>query len=194
MNNQLMNNQLVLQAPTCHKTCNKIWHMRRSGGPGGVGIAYLVNYKQSGHYAILLGKEKGGRYANTYNMCAGGVDRKDNGCYIAAARRESKEEVKINVDGKSEFDKKFKDRNGRIRFFMHNGTPIFIGVTNGTSRKDLNFKISQCNRNFNLPHCQREMLCVDYFWLSNKQQIEGKNLPISSFASGVISKIDINKL
>jgi hypothetical protein len=184
-----------MQQQTCsHKTCQKIRQFRNSSNLGGIGIAYLVDYNNTGHYAIMLGKEKSGAYQGLFNLCAGSVEKCDGGCYIKAAIRESSEEFKICINQKDVFDKVFKNKQGKVRLIMHNKTPIFVGVVKGLSRKQINPIIKANNQNTSLPHSMREMSEVDYFWISNKQQIEGTQKAISTFASGVISKIDINKL
>lgn len=184
-----------MQQQTCnHKTCQKIRQLRNSSNVGGVGIVFVNNYNSFGNYAILLGEERGGQYQGQYNLCAGKVDPCDHGCYIKAAKRESKEEFKINIDDKQVFDSVFKNNKGKVRFIMHHGTPIFVGVLKGVSRKQINPIISACNNNSSLPHSQREMKRVDYFWLSNSKQIEGHSHQISPFASSVMSKVDVNKL
>lgn len=177
-----------------HKTCDEIRKRRNSKLGGGIGIAYIVNYNHSGQYAIMLGKERFGAYKNMYSLCSGKLDPCDNNCYIKAAKRESGEEFKIDIQDKKIFDTVFKNSNGKTRFIMHNGTPILIGVINGVSRKQINPLIEACNNNAQLDHSLKEMSKVDYFWLQNGQQIEGKKSTLSGYASAIISKIDVNKL
>ena len=179
-----------------HKTCNKIKQFRSNNnyrGQGGVAVLLLNNYYNRGNLVALLGKEKGGKYKDMYNLCSGGVDSSDNHCYIKAARRELLEEFKINVDYKL-FDTVFRNSKGKIRYLMHYGTPVFIGIVSGVSRSKINPIISLHNSNNSLPYCLRELYGVDYFWLNNKNQIEGYPKRISSFANSVMSKINVNNL
>lgn len=47
---------------------------------------------------VLMGKERFGRYRGRWNVCAGSVEACDKGCLIAAARRELKEEFKLDMN------------------------------------------------------------------------------------------------
>lgn len=47
--------------------------------------------------ALLMGKERFGRYKNKWNVCAGSVEAEDHGCLIEAACRELREEFKLVV-------------------------------------------------------------------------------------------------
>ena len=179
-----------------HNTCKNIRSYRANNNKtseGGVGVILLNNYYNCNKYAVLLGKEKGGRYAGEYNLCAGSVEKCDNSCYIATARREMLEEFKLDLHKSSDFDKVFKNSSGKVRYIMHNSNPVFIGVISGIKRKDLNDKIKKDNSNTKLSHSLREMDNVDYFWL-NGTQIENNVHSVSSFASSVMNRIDVKKL
>ncbi len=179
-----------------HRTCSEIRTARSNlgkTGDGGVGVVLLNNYYSRGNYAIFLGKERGGKYKNEYNLCAGGVEQIDNSCYIEAAKRELREEFKIDIQDYKDFDKIFKNTSGRVRYIMHHSTPIFIGVISSIKRGDLNKKIQDDNNNKTLSHSYHEMDRVDYFWL-NGSQIDGQQYVISKFASSVMKKIDVNNL
>lgn len=173
-----------------HKTCQKI---RTLNGAGGVACVLLNHYKNS-CWTVLLGRETGGSYRGTFNLCAGKLEQSDNGCYISALRRELLEEFKINATTQQSFDDIFKGSDGKIRFLMHRRTPVFVGVVQGLSRKQLNPILAQCQTNYYLPHCQREMDRVEWFHLSTKCHLEGCNFVVSSFAGAVMNKVDVNIL
>lgn len=179
-----------------HKTCSEIKTARMNlgkTGKGGVGLVLLNNYYGKGKYVILLGKEKRGSYKNEYNLCAGGVESFDNSCYIEAAKRELREEFKIDIQDYKEFDKIFRNSSNKIRYVIHNSTPIFIGLISGIKRDDLNKKIKDDNNNITLSRSYHEMERVDYFWL-NGSQIEGQKCNVSKFAISVMKNIDVNNL
>jgi hypothetical protein len=163
-----------------HKTCADC----RLNGINGVAAVIFNNYfgKQ---WVIMAGKERAGMYKGLFNLIAGKMESCDNGCYIAGIRRESREEFKINVDQKADFDKIFL-KNGKVRYFFSKKTIIFVGVVNGLSRGALNAEISKCNADRSLPWCEREMECVEWFNVSSLEQIEGKDGQVTSFVKQVI--------
>ena len=56
------------------------------------------------------------------------MDPEDRGCYINAAIRELREEVKVDVSY-CDFDKTFRNfSKTSIRFMMVNTTPVFVGA------------------------------------------------------------------
>ena len=190
-----MQKQQQKRAPCGHRTCgyilSKIGHKKKCG----VGAVIYNNYydRKTGSLtpSFLLGKERGGSYKGMYNLLAGGLEHSDCGCFIKGIIREINQEGKLGIKFGKDFDRKFRSqKTGRIRVLIHNGTPIFIGYLNGISRRPLNQKIKQCNQNRNLPWCEREMDCVDWFKLSDCSQLEGKRCKVSSFASGVIKRIN----
>ena len=179
-----------------HQTCAKITAQRQlenRKGFGGVACAIINKYMQI-IWTILLGLETSGQYDRLFNLCAGRVDPSDNGCYLAAATRELFEEFAIDAPLGTAFDAIFKGNDGSIRYIMHRGTPVFIGVVNGLSRNNLNPIIMNRMQDPNVSHSMKEMARVEWFDLQNKTQIEQKNCSISAFASSVMDKIDVNNL
>lgn len=175
---------------TCkHNTCK---FFRNQNCNKGVASLILNNYNGKG-FVALLGKELHGSYAGKYNLCSGRLDPNDKDCWIKAAKRELREEFKINLDYKN-FDKIFKDSNGIIRYIIHNRTPIFIGVVSGLSRKPLNTQINMDLSNSYLNHCYKEISEVDWFDLNGNQLENKKGLDLTAFSIGVLRKIDLNKL
>ena len=181
-----------------HKTCQTIYN---NGKPTGVGVLFLVNYHNGSNtrWVVGLGKETGGSYKGSYNLCAGKMDQDDHGCYMKACIRELKEEFKVELElgeGNS-FDEHFRrmktDTDGRkkpigkMRFFTFHKTPIFVGVFNGTKRSDIREKMWNDNNNNNLAPKYQEMDNFDFFELQSHHQIEGYHKDISSFASGVMN-------
>lgn len=157
---------------TKHNTCNKCrtdrlnniesklakdfnWTSRGSL-LGGVGAAILNHYYNK-TWTMLTPKEKSGKYAGMFNMCSGSIEDEDNGCYIDAAIREIKEELRINLNYKT-FDKMFRGSDGVIRVRFVNGTPILIGIIASVSRtKHLNECINQVNRGINAVYDVEQM-------------------------------------
>ncbi|ARF08363.1 hypothetical protein Catovirus_1_413 [Catovirus CTV1] len=177
-----------------HNTCHQIRVARGNfSRPGGIGIAFVNNYYNK-DYVVLLGKERGGNYAGQYNICSGKVESQDNGCYIKTVIREALEEFKIDVSNYKYFDQCFKAKNGKIRFFMFNGTPIFVGIIQGVSRATVNNIIANHNQNPNMPHAFKEIECVDYFKIDDMKQVEKRPRILSSFAMGVMGNIKSSKI
>lgn len=189
-----------------HNTCNNIYQQlgKRPGSNVGIGIMILNNYNNS-KWVCLLGMERAGNYANQFNMIGGSINASDNYCFLAGLKREIYEEAKISLSWQ-ELDLHFK-KNGLFNFFIHHGTPIFIGIFQGLSRSSLNPIIAKDNSNQLLDHAKRELYCVDWFNLdctqmehrlsvtvSFQRQSLNFSIKMSSYAAAVIKKIDITKL
>jgi 8-oxo-dGTP pyrophosphatase MutT (NUDIX family) len=174
-----------------HKTCAKL-HAKGAGN--GVGVAVFEHYNGS-IPVIMLGHERSGQYKGEMNMCAGKLDPSDGGCYIVGAKRELREEFKINVTS-ANFDQIFKNsRTNRVRVMMIGKTPIFIGVFHGISRDPINKTIAICNST-QRPHCEQEMNFVNWIDIRTMSPIDTKypNHKISSFATSFISNFDVSRL
>ena len=170
-----------------HLTCKKIKSFRTKNNAtnrSGAGVILLNNYYGHDKYVVLLGKERGGKYKGEYNICAGGMEKCDNFCYIQTA---------ISSSNFNDFGKIFRDSSGKIRYIMHRNNPVFIGTINGVKRKDINDRIEKDNLNFKMKNKFHEIKCVDYFWLDGTQ-IENRPCEISTYASSVIQKIDTKRL
>ena len=187
--------------PQCtHITCNCIYQARLNDvnigrsrhGYGGVACAILHQYDNQ-IWTILLGYERGGQYKGQYNLFSGSVDQNDNGCYLVAIVREIFEESTLNIPLGKTFDDIFKGSFGKIRFIMHNGTPVFIGVIHDISRKNINHELQLRIQDTTLHYSMKEISFVEWFDLQNESQIEGKTLPISEFASSIVKKIKKNR-
>jgi len=159
---------------------------------GGVGIVVLNYYPGKG-WCILLGKERDGIYKHKYNLAAGKVE--GHMCYIYTFIKELAEEFKISIF-EEDIPTYFAQENGDWRIFIHNGTPIFVGIFPNISRGPLNKKIMEANKNSSLNWCEREMECVDFFKLDTLQQIDGKNvddsgykIKVTSFAAEVVQEV-----
>lgn len=168
----------------------------RQAGATGIACVILNLYIKNGiptQYVSLLGLEKHGNFKGTFNLCAGGLEPQDRGCYLMAARRELAEEFKIQTPDFTAFDNIFKGSQGRLRYIMHHNTPVLIGVVKKVSRGILNPLIQRDNANHSLPFSYKEMECVDWFRLDGRQ-MDGLNLPVSSFASSVMRKVNLQLL
>jgi hypothetical protein len=202
-NRRQKTNMLITQ-PNKQKTCQKHNTCKRLSKQGVnhcAAVIPLLHYKRNiNAWVFGVGLENGGKYAGKYNLCAGKGESNDNinghFCWLKCAKRELKEELKINARFKDgSFDRLFRGSNKRIRVIIHGKTPVFIAMLpSGTSRSPIkNAMKSDCS-NHQLPHSYKEMSDFEYFRLDNGVQIEGKNIMLSSFASAVRTKIDVNKL
>jgi hypothetical protein len=183
-----------------HKTYQALTHIASFS----VGACALLNYRhKDGRESdvMAVGRERSGQYAGQYNLCAGSgenTDRNSKGelCFLEILKREFREEFKFNTPfSNGIFDSFFKGSNGRIRYFMHNRTPIFVAtLPTGTSRATIkNAMVNACNNSF-LPWSEKEMDDFEYIRLDNGQQLEGIQIKVSSFADAVRRKVDIRLL
>lgn len=156
---------------------------------GGVGIIILNIIENN--YAILLGKEKFGKYKNEYNVCTGHVENYDNECYINAAKRELYEEFKINAKNRFTFDLIFKNSSGNLNYIIdENGSLFLIGFINDANIKISNLNLTILNDKYSTKiMAYKEITNLDYFWLNTKTNINGNRLKISSLAESLIDKI-----
>jgi len=134
---------------------------------------------------VMLGMERFGTYAGSYNFSAGKIEPGDKKCILRALMRELMEEFKINLNWKS-FNYHFL-HNGKLRYIMHRNTPVFIGKFRGLSRQPLNAAIAQSNRNPLAPQQEKEMQCVDWFYLPSLGNIDNKPCTASSFVGGFLA-------
>jgi 8-oxo-dGTP pyrophosphatase MutT (NUDIX family) len=77
-----------------------------------------------GRRKVLLGRERFGKYRGKFNLCAGSVEPEDDGCAVAAAQRELREEFKLALN----WDRCFSLQSRRsFRVVMVGPTPVFVG-------------------------------------------------------------------
>ena len=187
--------------------CDICDYIRKHGPkvPTGVAGAIIVPYEyiysnnllyqgRDDEFVILLGKERtpDSRYFEEFNLPAGRLEKKDNGCYVAGFKRELFEEFKIDVRQDDTFNHHFKEASsGTIRVLFFYGTPIFIGIFPGLSRGPLNDLIRKDNNDPRLGFCHKEMSEVNYFRIQTAkyEHMDGVAEVISSFATGVIDEI-----
>lgn len=178
-----------------HRTCANIHKRRRKAGyyrRAGVGIVYLTEFQ--GQCVIGLGYERFGQYQYTYNICAGKMEPVDNDCFLNTVIRELKEEFKISLSYASHdpnsysFDRIFKSSSGQIRYFLHNGTPIFIGLF-PDYRPYIQFQMTADISNPSLSSSHKEMSHFEYFNCQTLLTPRGTSLPISPFANAVIKQL-----
>jgi len=173
-----------------HTTCAKI---RKEGGRGGVAIA-LLRKQDDEEWTVLLGKERKGQYKGQYNLCAGKRDRRDGKCFLQTAARELCEEFKLAIFLENgTFETIFKGNDGKIRYFMHQNTPIFVGSCGKLPLNELNPIIQQYNSIEDFPNSLKEIERVDWFRLSDRLPIENNPaMKVSSFANSVIKRINMS--
>lgn len=177
-----------------HKTCRDL---KALGCNDGVACIPFNFYKRS-KYVGLFGKERDGCYKDQLNLCAGKFEPQDNNCYLLALVRELSEEFKIVVNFKDgSFDNMFRDVDkNKLRYIIHNTTPVFIGVVSGLSRIPLNQQIFACNNDRTLKWSHQEMEFVDWIDVNTLSQIDNAypSTQLSSFALGVIQDIIKNNI
>ena len=189
--------------PCKHNTC---WDIYKAANKQpfvdkiGVGILVVNHYevKKSGvlhgkKWVALLGKERYGQYAGQFSIIGGKLDSGDNGCLLHAMKREMKEESKIVLSW-PEIDTKFKDSNGKFRYIIHHGTPVFIGLFNGQSRKPLNDTINKHNGDVTRQPCEQELSSVEWFELQTGNQLENQPVIVSDYASAVMKKFKVSMI
>lgn len=176
-----------------HKTCKKF------NAIGVKGVACIVlNWYNGKTPVVMLGKEKGGQYKGTWNLCAGKIEPKDGGCVLLALLRELGEEFKIFLQFGKIFDFHFRSQNGSgpIRYFMMGKTAVFVGTFIGCSTTKINGIIDHYNNDWQLHWSFKEMSCVDWVDISNQFNPVGlkKNIQISTFALNAIKQLDLNSI
>jgi 8-oxo-dGTP pyrophosphatase MutT (NUDIX family) len=167
-----------------HNTCNR----HRVSGVG----AILINRYSKGNinipYAVLFGKERGGKYTGKYNLFGGNLDSWDEHCAIYGIIRELKEEAKIDLSDWRLFDSVFRASTG-IRYFMMSRTMIFVGILPpGFSRTPIkNQMLTDCYQHPRPEY--REMDDAEWFDAISERQIESKLCYLSSYAKEALSII-----
>ena len=156
-------------------------------------IDYLGNIP-----TILLGKEGGGQYKGEYNLFAGKMELKDNGCYTRGAWREFTEETGISIPY-SKYLRTITNRFGLYRYIIQRKTVIFISKMSGIRKDLINNNIYKKNANHNLPWSLREIDNIERFTLdgrhiykdkkTNKIIYNKKHCKLSSFALSVMPKL-----
>ena len=184
-----------------HNICKEL---TKIGCNGGVAALLFLEYdhRDGRGYTTkvcMLGYENGGKYKDSYNLCAGRFETEDGGCFLKAIVRELNEEFGINLwenqaEGEDDwtlFDAMFKS-SSQIRWIQHYNTAVFVGyLSKGTKRTDQN-AIMDGNRSKGKAY--KEIDHVGYFRVSDTQRLssDGKTFKpyaeISSFAASVISK------
>ena len=149
-----------------------------------------------------VGLEVGGQYANQFNICAGkGEEKQDrvhgDFCWLRCVIREFFEELKLFAPFETgAFDAFFLNKKtGRLRYFLQRRTPIFIALLPpGTSRATITKAMQTDLLNPALPFSHKEMRAFEFIRVDSGAQIEGKAIPVSSFADAVRRRIDVADL
>lgn len=135
---------------------------------------------------VLLGLERFGKYRSKFNVCAGSLEPEDEGCFIKAARRELREEFKIDLDDDA-FRKHFcYGPHNTLRRTMVGSTPVLIGyfVTSELDPQRLTQKMQKAIEDDALPGTQKEMAEAKWFdWDTNT------SLLWSRFARIIVKKV-----
>lgn len=177
-----------------HDTCKTLRKMKAAEAAG---VAAILHYYQK-YWVLGVGKEVGGSYKGQFNLCAGKGEPTDyvggKFCWLECVKREFFEEFKLNAPFQNGiFDSIFRGSNGKIRFFMQGRTPIFIAVLSGISRKTITAQMKHDLANSPVA-ALREMSEFEWIRLDNGAQVEGKNIPVSTFAESVRKRVNVAKL
>lgn len=176
-----------------HKICQFIAEKREAKGlppDCGVGILPVVDYFGRGRMAAMLAKERFGDWASQFNVCFGCMESTDHGCVIKAMLRVLLEKLKIKLT-LNQFKKRFiASFDENFRFILKKGIAIFIGDFQGYGRFPLNEKIQNDNRKSSIEPKFKEIEQVEWFWMDDLSQIEGKSDCVTSdIAESVVRSV-----
>jgi len=188
-----------------HRTCSRI-DKEKKYPITGANCIILNKYNKRNNGKIISTvavayfiKERFGIYSGKYSIIGGRLNKNED-CYIKCMLRELREEAKIKLSF-TDFDKYFKDKNGKVKYILHVGkrgnkflcTPIFIGFIPGISRTIIRKKMKEDNNNFKLNISNKETSDIDCIRLDNMKTLDGKYLDLSSYAESVLRRNDLNK-
>lgn len=191
-----------------HRTCSRI-DKEKKYPITGASCIILNNYNKRNNSGKIIStvqvayfiKERFGIFSGKYSIIGGRLNKGED-CYIKCMLRELKEEAKIQLSF-ADFDKYFKDKNGKTRYILHIGkhsrgnrifcTPIFIGIIEGISRTIIRKRMKQDNNNSKLDISNKETSDIDCIRLDNMKTLDGKYLDFSSYAKSVLKNNDLNK-
>ncbi len=125
---------------------------------------------------VLMGKERFGRYKNKWNLCAGSVEECDDGCLIAAAIRELKEEFKLRVP-LHEWPLYFR------KCYWLAATAVFVIKPPSVDPSYLNALNQASLGDTKLPSTHHEIQEITWVQLGTDE-----NLPISALAKYIMKK------
>lgn len=169
-----------------HNTCAEIWKAKGTTKLGGVSALIVnPNYVADGVVRgtqVLLGKEVAGQYVNQYNLPGGKMDTR---CFLDELIREVREETKIDLSY-ANFDVHFRI-GGKINWFLHNTTPIFIGTFPGLSTRKITQAMQLAIKDTALPTAEKEMSDAKWFDL-DCNSFQGQ-FTISTYSRAVIKKL-----
>jgi len=137
--------------------------------PKGVAVCIVDPQKRT----VLLGLEMFGKYRGKFNICAGSLEPEDQGCAIKAAKRELREEFKLDI-ADSDFQKAFCFRRPDVfRFVMVGPTPVFVGYfdADALSARDLTVQMKADIDDQALPGTHKEMEQANWFSLDENASI-----------------------
>ena len=120
---------------------------------------------------MLLGYERTGRNKNKYNICCGTMEPSDKQCYLNLAKRELREEFKINFNA----CEKYKTIDGYL-------IPIFVVYFKDINIDVINKKLIDDMENYNLPNYMKEIDHVKFF------NIYTTNKSVTGFTKKTIKK------
>jgi 8-oxo-dGTP pyrophosphatase MutT (NUDIX family) len=133
---------------------------------------------------VLLGLERFGKYRNKFNVCAGSLEPEDEGCVVNAAKRELREEFKLELNT---FDQHFCYGPGRtLRTTRVGPTPVLIGYFSSLAldARALTLRMRGAIDDESLPGTHKEMQEAQWFpWTDHT------SLAWSRFARIVVKKV-----
>lgn len=138
---------------------------------------------------ILLARHLTGQCRGTFSVPSGKMDPVDDGCWIATARRELHEELKLKIS-EQEFFEFFCDRDRtHIRLLQNGRTPIFVGFYPEINIRVLNNQLELAAQDPSTPAHEREVDRVEWFRIASKTTPEGTRHPMSGYAKQVMDLI-----
>jgi 8-oxo-dGTP pyrophosphatase MutT (NUDIX family) len=154
-------------------------HYCRGKGKGAKGVAVCVVDVENA--SILLGRERFGRYANRFNVAAGSIEAEDGQCIAQAARRELREELKLEMSP-HEWD-------WRARVVMYLGvTPVFLVRFRAHElppTETLNARMASEIADPNLPGCFKEM--SEARWMPLDEAVASSS--VTSFGQAILRRL-----
>lgn len=152
-------------------------------------ILPLINYNNK-FVGAWLGCENGGQYRGKYNLSGGKADNSsdfvgDNVCFLKAAQREVKEEIKITFQLSDDAPCIIHKPPNSLR-----GTPVFLArLRDGTSRDPYQKEINRARADSTTPFCEKEMSHITCINISTFESVDNVDISVSEFATIVIKKI-----
>jgi 8-oxo-dGTP pyrophosphatase MutT (NUDIX family) len=157
-----------MQSVCSHKTCKRLFKAN-------IKNVVAALFHKDVNWKMLLVLEKGGKCKDTFNFVAGKIN--NNECPLKALKREIQEEVKLDVNDWSLFDKIFRNIDG-YRIHIVGKTAIFVGHLPLFSLSDVNDAIYKDQKSSKAS--LREIARAELFDVKT-QTCFNTNIPVSKY-------------